>query len=895
MGENMRLKHLITGTASAIALSAVAFSGTAFAQAAPQTGDQSGTIFGEIVVTAQKREQRLQDVPVAVTVVNAQLLSDAGVKDIKDLTILTPGLIVTSSSSEASTTARIRGIGTVGDNPGLESSVGVVVDGIYRPRNGVALTDLGELSRVEVLKGPQGTLFGKNATAGVINVVTAGPSFTPGIDAEISGGNFGDERATVSLTGPLVADKLAGRLFIGAENRDGYQSVVTGLGPRTKTDDGDRDFGTVRGQLLWLPSNQVDVRIIGDYTRRNENCCTAVPLVNGNFAGPVTNNPGLGGPNILNPVNPFNRVTYANRSTTQNTTDYGGSVEANWTTPWFNGAKLTSVTGVRKWHVDQGQDPDFTTLDILYRAPHGQNFTTFDQASEELRLSGDNGRFTWTVGGLVGNEKLISSQTLSVGTQLTSYLDTLLRTSTGATASATKPAPPDPVTGIVPIDPATGLPARVPNLNYIGIETPGPTGGLAYILGGQPNFLAGGTEYDLHHQTDNSYAFFGNTDVHLSDQLTATFGLRYTSEKKTITSHYQNIGGNGTCTVPLITGGATVRSNATGAASGDLTQRLFVGYYCAAFNDSTFNNLTLNEKHDDSEVTGTAKLAWKPSDKLFTYVSYARGFKAGGFNLDRERINGGPPLGLPNGALSPDSNTSFAPETVDSYEGGVKTTWLGGKLLLNAAGFYQDYQDFQLNAFDGIAFTVTSIPKVTTKGVDFDILWQTPVKGLSTQGGITYADTRYGDKLPGYNVPTSAFYISPTPLTVPNGALYRLSGATISFAPLWSASLATTYQHPIGNLMFRSNLSAKYTAKYNTGSDLNPLKENGSMTLVNARIGIGALNDAWSLELWGQNLTDHKYAQVDFDGTLQPNQIDAFLGAPRTYGLTLRFKPLAKR
>src|SRR6202000_3443991 len=154
---------------------------------------QEPTALGELIVTAQKREQKLQDVPIAVTVGSAQLLTDAGVKDIKDLTVLTPGLTVTSTSSEASTTARIRGIGTVGDNPGLESSVGVVVDGIYCPRNGTALTDLGELSRVEVLEGPQGTLFGKNATAGVINVVTAQPTFTPSIDAEITGGNAGGE------------------------------------------------------------------------------------------------------------------------------------------------------------------------------------------------------------------------------------------------------------------------------------------------------------------------------------------------------------------------------------------------------------------------------------------------------------------------------------------------------------------------------------------------------------------------------------------------------------------------------------------------------------------------------------------------------------------------------
>jgi outer membrane receptor protein involved in Fe transport len=279
-----------------------------------------------------------------------------------------------------------------------------------------------------------------------------------------------------------------------------------------------------------------------------------------------------------------------------------------------------------------------------------------------------------------------------------------------------------------------------------------------------------------------------------------------------------------------------------------------------------------------------------------TYVSYARGFKAGGFNLDRERLPAGTPGSVspfPSGALSPDPDTAFAPETVDSYEAGAKTTWLNGKLLLNAAAFYQDYQDFQLNAFDGIAFSVYSIPKVTTKGVDFDVLWQTPVSGLSAQGGVTYADTRYGKNLPGYNVPGSAFYIDPLGLN--NGALYRLSGNTISFGPLWSGSAAVTYEHPIGNLMFHSNVSAKYTSKYNTGSDLNPLKENGEMTLVNARLGIGSPSGSWSLDIWGQNLFNHQYAQVDFDGTLQPNQIDAFLGAPRTFGLTLRMKPWAKK
>ena len=154
----MRLTNLLRTTASAAVVGAVAFgfAGAASAQEGPQ--DRATTV-DDIIVTAQKREQNLQDVPIVVTSLSEEVLEDAGVRDIKDLQILTPGLTVTSTASEASTTARIRGVGTVGDNPGLESSVGVVIDGVYRSRNSVGFGDLGDLQRIEVLKGPQGTLF----------------------------------------------------------------------------------------------------------------------------------------------------------------------------------------------------------------------------------------------------------------------------------------------------------------------------------------------------------------------------------------------------------------------------------------------------------------------------------------------------------------------------------------------------------------------------------------------------------------------------------------------------------------------------------------------------------------------------------------------------------------
>jgi len=177
----------------------VQFPSFAFAQEAQQapgqaTGnadeDQPKTL-GAITVTAQKREEQLQDVPIAITTLSQQQLQDTGVRDVKDMQMLVPGLTVTSTQSEAQTTARIRGIGTVGDNVGLESSVGVVIDGVYRPRNSVGFGDLGQLERIEVLKGPQGTLFGKNTSAGVINVITRRPNHETSAEAELTVGNYG--------------------------------------------------------------------------------------------------------------------------------------------------------------------------------------------------------------------------------------------------------------------------------------------------------------------------------------------------------------------------------------------------------------------------------------------------------------------------------------------------------------------------------------------------------------------------------------------------------------------------------------------------------------------------------------------------------------------------------
>jgi iron complex outermembrane receptor protein len=799
----------------------VAFATSLAPQGAAQTAppESSGPI-QQVIITAQKREQNLQDVPITVTAVGAQLLQDSGVRDIKDLTLLTPGLIVTSTSNESSTTARVRGIGTVGDNAGLESSVGVVIDGVYRPRNGVGFGDLGELERIEVLKGPQGTLFGKNTSAGVIHVITKRPQFEFGSDLELTAGNLGELDAAASITGPIMGDKIAGRLYAVKRKRDGLYDVSTGSGPRTDNEDADRDLTAVRGQLQFQ-SDTFDARLIADFARRDENCCLATQINVGSSAPLLDALATDSG--VANPAQPFERLAYADRTTEQSVRDKGVALDLNWDLSF---GTLSSITAWRNWEGFNGQDSDYTTADVLFRAPDGTFGNEFDQVSQELRLAGESGRLNWLVGAFYASEDLDSGLNLRYGTDFETYYSLALSAGMAPTL-------------------VNGLTARPP--------------GTAYP--------AGAGYQDTFNQKSDTFALFTNNDIALTDALNLTLGLRYTNEQKDLDSFYTNSDGGAGCAA------SRARFAAVAATLPAAAVPSYYAFGCATFADPIYNGLNTSQSIDESEWSGTAKLAYRFTPDVMSYLSYARGYKASGYNLDRERTPIVPPAGSPPGPplFTADTDTSFLPEIVDSFELGAKTTLFGRSLLLNTALFYQEFQDFQLNTFTGISFVVVSIPEVTSRGVDVDLMWVPPVANLSVNAGITYAETEYGN------------------FTPPFAALFRLPNSQMSFAPKWSASLSTTYERAIGgSLLWRANVGAKHTSEYNTGSDLNPGKLQDALTLVNARIGIGAQNRRWMLEAWAQNLTDEEYYQVVFDATLQTGTLDAFLGAPRTYGLTLR-------
>lgn len=780
----------------------------------------------EVIVTAEKRAENIQDVPISVQAMSAQQLKDAGVTDIKNMTVLTPGLTVTSTTSENSTTARIRGIGTVGDNPGLESSVGIVIDGVYRPRNGVGFGNLGEIEQIEVLEGPQGELFGKNNDAGVINITTQRPSMTFGATGELTYGNFNDREVNASVTGPL-GELSAGRLYVGYQKMEGWLLQDVGAGPNTSNRNNDRNYYTLRGQYLFKPQERLSLLLIGDYTKRNELCCGAIAAWLGPFA-PVLNAvasiPPLGGElGNVGIAGTTGWQSYSNRPWTQRIRDMGVSAQLDWT---LDMATLTSITAWRDNTIISGQDTDYSNADILWEPGDDRNQTDFKQFSEELRLAGKVQALQWLFGGFFSSESLSPNATLWAGKDFDAYI--------GGLASASTGGPP----------------------NFFTI--PGFTG---KPLGG--TFIDGVSGYDdSFQQTSKSYAFFTSETYTIIPGLDLTGGIRYTHEKKNARLDYNDTDLGAGCGSLLTSPGV----NALSPASPEY--QFLLGYGCSVVFNPFFNGIVHNESLSENNVSGTVKVAYHFTDELMAYASFANGYKASGFNLARVTNPAAP------NPLAPVLDTSFPKETVDSYELGLKSTLLDRTLRLDAALFDQKYKDFQLNTFTGILFVVTSLPRVESKGVDGNLTWATPLSGLNLSGGVTYAFTNINE----FGTAISVFS--------PN----RLNDR-ISFAPLWSGALAATYQVPItSSLTLRTVLAEKYNSAYNTGSNLDPRKLQGAYGLLNARIGVGAPDEKWTVEAWSANLTDKRYYQVAFDAPFQYNQIDAFLGAPRTFGVTARVK-----
>lgn len=306
----------------------------------------------EIVVTATKREQTLQEVPIAVSVVQEETIQDAQIVDALDLQSIVPSLRVSQLERSSNTTFTIRGFGNGANNPGIEPSVAVFVDGVFRTRVGSALNDFLNLERIEVLKGPQSTLFGKNASAGVVSVVTKKPSYewTGAVEGTI--GNFGSGIAKGYVSGP-INDVFAFSLAASGNRRDGYATNVAEGG-----DYNDRDRFALRGQLLAQPTDNLEFRLIADYDEVQENCCATVRETDG--TGPIIRDL-LGG--LTTAPGVFDYVIANDQASLNEITNRGLSFQMDWDiTPDIT---VTSITSGRLYDDFIDYEGDFTSLELL--------------------------------------------------------------------------------------------------------------------------------------------------------------------------------------------------------------------------------------------------------------------------------------------------------------------------------------------------------------------------------------------------------------------------------------------------------------------------------------------------------------------------------------------------
>ncbi|MFZ5746215.1 MAG: TonB-dependent receptor [Pseudomonadota bacterium] len=906
--KRFRLMSACAVTALLATMAAPAYAQDASDNTSQQTDVQDDNV---IVVTAQGRAQVLADVPLAVSAVSSESLELTGANDIRQLNQVAPSLLVSSTGSEANSSARIRGVGTVGDNPGLESSVATFIDGVYRSRTGVGLNDLGEIERIEVLRGPQGTLFGRNASAGLLNIVTKGPSFDFGGMAEATYGNYDFWRLQAALTGP-VTETLALRVDGLWSKRDGfYKDVNTG------DDINNRNRWLVRGQALWQPNADVSFRLIADYSKRNEDCCAAVYAT----ADVASENLGL-----ITPTSSVARVltgvtgttfdeyfpaagdAYSreiavspNRSYGGETTDWGVSGQLDWN---LGGASLTSVTAYRQYKSYQASDADYGLADILYYGPDsGREFRTF---SQELRLQGNafDGKLDWLVGGYYAHEKLETHSQLKFGDDYGRFVS--CRIVYGSFAAFYDP------TQAGCLSP-TGLAlfnSSSPALGALAPLGPVVAGGLLRL----DTVRDVGDDTSNFYQTSENFAFFTHNIIHLTDKLDLTLGARYTNETKTLNADFAN--SNTVC--PAQQAALLPYLPASSALFGGL-----IGLACQGGSSSSVSAITLDDQRKEDRFTGTAVLSYKPTEDTLVYASYSRGYKAGGYNLDRSAlVSADPTRPLPifpptqADAAAYAQGLQFDEETVNAYEIGFK--YSSRSFSANFAAFRQEFSNFQLNTFNGTVYLVQNIngcgtdlggadrdtsaatgacspddikPGVVSQGVEIE-LSLVPARDFRANFGVTYADTRYADNLVGSK--------SGKPL---DPALRMLPGDNLSNAPEWVATGSLAWTPAIGGSGMHglAYVDARLADDYNTGSDLFPQKEQDSYVVVNARLGLRGPDELWAIEFWAQNLFNENYQQVTFSSPFQAisttpttgypggSQIfSTYLSEPRTYGLTLR-------
>jgi iron complex outermembrane receptor protein len=783
----------------------------------------------EVIVTAQKRAQSLQDVPIAITAVSQEMMWNQNIFDVLDLQKAVPSLTIIEGYNRANgVPVVIRGMGTLGAQPAFEGSVGTYVDGMYRARPGMVLSSMLDIGQVEILRGPQGTLFGKNTTAGAITMTSNAPEDQFGYGGEVTLGDYGRQRFAGHVTGPLT-DTLLGRLAVLSDERDGYTNALY------EHDDYDNlNQSSIKGSLAWQATEKLDINLIADYTDSSEICCFGNP-VGYNREASLVRDPAVGlndyylrtaqanfntQRDLLN-LDPDDRETQLNSLPSNDNTEKGVVIDVNWDLDF---AELRSISGYRDWKYNSKGDFDFGPVDI----GELEEDYTVDNYSQEFNLTGTLAELDFVesieyVAGLYyAYEDFQQYRAFDAGKDQQGIWELFW------------PA-------------QAGLPE--PALRAL-------LGGGQWATTGLP---IGEVQHKLETQT---MAAFAHTTIAVTEQFSTILGLRYSDEEKTLDRY-------------------NLLYSDVNEYAEYLQQYMLGGYFLGANIAGPDMN---GEQYSDGEWTYDIKLQYFLAPDTQVYGGYSRGFKAGGIGMDPEAGGGQPSgqnskvlfdfLGMGNGTGFADlEDATYDPEYVDAWEIGLKSDYLDGRGRMDVAAFYNDLKDNQFSIFTGTGFTVLNASTAEVSGVEVENTFAvTP--NLLLGASLTWLDTQYGDDVPA------------------PGLAEAPSGRNLTFAPDWAGAINLQYDRPLTDrLSGFINANWAYRGDQYIAYDIQD-KQSG-YAVTGLQVGVRTQDGRWDVRAWCDNCFDEQYATgyfnapFYFDDTLAQYQ-GQFLGPPRTYGATLR-------
>lgn len=712
----------------------------------------------EIVVTAQRREQNMQDTPVAVSAFNAQVLQASGVSNVKELAHVDPSLNIPQVVGVY--LPFLRGVGNAaGGNLGNESSVPVYIDDVYYTRLSTAYLAINSLDRVEVLKGPQGTLFGRNSSGGAIQMFTKDPGQKTEVNASIGYANYKTLSGQFYAATPLT-DTLSWNIAFGGSNqRDGWgKSITTG---------GDiylEKHATVRSKLLWEPGTGTRVKIVGFYAYSKGDIGIPIDRHSGTYGGsaavplPGYPNPPVVLPSLADvPGNQFynSRVNFLAIAREKG---YGGSVRID---QEIGFADLVSISAFRRSKGLVQQDGDLTAQNLLNADLNHRD----RQFTQEVQIKSRQGsKIDWIVGAF--------------------YLRTRV--------------------------------AYVPAVVYGDLLT------LAVAPGAVQNIDS--------RQTIDSYSAFGQATAPLDEKTNLTLGLRYTNDK---------VKGFGrqTATIPGV------------------------------------GEVPLAPDYSDSKTF--RRLTWKGAldhhftDDVMAYASIGRGYKSGTYKT------------------LPLDDVPALPETVDTYEVGLKTELFDRRVRVNGALFWNDIKNPQVLTVitRGLVSSIglTNAQKARVKGAEIGVEAITG-RGLKLRGAATYLDGEYREF-------TNAPLYSQNGQTIVGPVPGDASGNRLPNTAKWRFDVGVNYAVDTGIGELVSDISVSHTGRFAWNPD--NLVTEKAVTLVNASLNLNPSSLEWmTIGLWGKNLGNVKYyaSSQENVGPLGTGGFQSVAAAPRTYGGTISVK-----